>query len=230
MDLLAPPQTSNGGGADVRQRAQILKQTLAEFGVPVEVVSIKEGPTVTQFGLEPGEIVKELRNGETQRRRVSVHSILRLNNDLALALAAPSIRIEAPVPGRPYVGIEIPNTDKTMVGLRGILESKQFAKVASPLALALGRDVSGDPIVVDLTKMPHLLIAGATGSGKSVCLNAIISSLLMNNTSQQVQFVMVDPKMVELPAYNGIPHLVGPVITDTSKSARRPGLADASDG
>ncbi len=218
MDLLAPTQTTNGGGADVRQRAQTLKQTLAEFGVPVEVVSIKEGPTVTQFGLEPGEIIKELRNGETQRRRVSVHSILRLNNDLALALAAPSIRIEAPVPGRPYVGIEIPNTDKTMVGLRGILESKQFAKVASPLALALGRDVSGDPIVVDLTKMPHLLIAGATGSGKSVCLNAIISSLLMNNTAQQVQFVMVDPKMVELPAYNGIPHLVGPVITDTSKA------------
>jgi len=217
LDLLRPDANGHGGNADARQRAQTLVQTLAEFNVPVEVVSVKEGPTVTQFGLEPGEIVRELRNGEVLRRRVSVNSIVRLSNDLALALAAPSIRIEAPVPGRPYVGVEIPNSAKTLVSLRSILEAREFAKVGSPLALALGRDVSGDPVVVDLTRMPHLLIAGATGSGKSVCINAIVCSLLMNNGPESVRFLMVDPKMVELPGYNGIPHLLGPVITDPTQ-------------
>jgi S-DNA-T family DNA segregation ATPase FtsK/SpoIIIE len=217
MDLLRPDESGSGAPADVRERARILVQTLAEFNVPVEVVSIKEGPTVTQYGLEPGEIVKELRNGEVIRRRVSVNSIIRLSNDLALALAAASIRIEAPVPGRPYVGVEIPNTAKTLVSLRGVLESREFARVASPLAIALGRDVSGDPVVADLTRMPHLLITGATGSGKSVCINAIVCTLLMNNGPEIVRFVMVDPKMVELPGYNGIPHLLGPVITDPSQ-------------
>ena len=219
MALLRLEQTNAAANSDARQRSQLIKQTLAEFGVPVEVVSIKEGPTVTQFGVEPGELVREMRNGEVLRRRVTVSSILRLNNDLALALAAPSLRIEAPVPGRPYVGIEVPNAAKTMVNLRNILESKDFAKVGSPLAVALGRDVSGDPVVADLTRMPHLLIAGATGSGKSVCINAVICSLLMNNGPESVQLLMVDPKMVELPGYNGIPHLVGPVITDPTHAA-----------
>ncbi len=217
LDLLKPDEGHPNSNADVRQRAQILKQTLAEFGIPVEVVSIKEGPVVTQFGLEPGEIVRELRNGEIRRRRVSVASILRLSNDLALALAAPSIRIEAPVPGRPYVGVEVPNTTKTLVSLRSILTSREFGRMRSPLAAALGRDVSGDPVVIDLASLPHLLIAGATGSGKSVCINAIICSLLMNNGPETVRFIMVDPKMVELPAYNGIPHLLGPVITDVTQ-------------
>ena len=217
LTLLRAETAGRTGQTDVRQRAQLLKQTLAEFGVPVEVVSIKEGPTVTQFGLEPGEVVKELRGGEVVRRRTSVHSIQRLSNDLALALAAASIRIEAPVPGRPYVGIEIPNSAKTMVTLRSILESAEFAKVRSPLAVALGRDVAGDPVIADVTRLPHLLIAGATGSGKSVCINAIISSLLMNHSPERVRFLMVDPKMVELPAYNGIPHLYGSVITDVSQ-------------
>lgn len=217
LTLLRTETAQRGGQPDARQRAQLLKQTLAEFGVPVEVVSIKEGPTVTQFGLEPGEVVKELRGGEVVRRRVSVHSIQRLSNDLALALAAASIRIEAPVPGRPYVGIEIPNAAKTMVTLRGVLESAEFAKVRSPLAVALGRDVAGDPVVADLARLPHLLIAGATGSGKSVCINAIVASLLMNNGPERVRFLMVDPKMVELPAYNGIPHLYGSVITDAAQ-------------
>jgi S-DNA-T family DNA segregation ATPase FtsK/SpoIIIE len=217
LTLLRAETAARTGQTDVRQRAQLLKQTLAEFGVPVEVVSIKEGPTVTQFGLEPGEVVKELRGGEVVRRRVSVHSIQRLSNDLALALAAASIRIEAPVPGRPYVGIEIPNSAKTMVTLRSILESAEFAKVRAPLAVALGRDVAGDPVIADVTRLPHLLIAGATGSGKSVCINAIISSLLMNHSPQRVRFLMVDPKMVELPAYNGIPHLYGSVITDVAQ-------------
>ena len=218
LDLLrADANHAGGSGPDVRQRAQTLKQVLADFGVPVEVVSIKEGPTVTQFGLEPGEVVRELRSGEVQRRRVSVHSIMRLSNDLALGLAADSIRIEAPVPGRAYVGVEVPNAAKTLVSLRSILESREFPGGGSPLVMALGRDVSGDPVVADLTRMPHLLIAGATGSGKSVCINAIISSFLMNNSPQNVRLLMVDPKMVELPAYNGIPHLLGPVITDTAQ-------------
>ncbi len=207
------------GSADARQRGQLIKSTLAEFGVPVEIVSVKEGPRVTQFGLEPGEIVRELRSGEVLRRRVSVASILRLQNDLALALAAPSLRIEAPVPGRPYVGVEVPNTVKTLVSLRNILEAKEFARVGSPLTVALGRDVSGDPVVADLTRMPHLLIAGATGSGKSVCINALICSLLMSNPPEIVQLIMVDPKMVELPAYNGIPHLIGSVITEAAQAS-----------
>jgi DNA segregation ATPase FtsK/SpoIIIE, S-DNA-T family len=219
MSLLRADPQNRGAQSDAKQRAQLLKQTLAEFGVPVEVVSVKEGPTVTQFGLEPGEIVKELRGGEVVRRRVSVHSIERLSNDLALTLSAASIRIEAPVPGRPYVGIEIPNSIKTMVTLRSVLKSPEFATVNSPLAIALGRDVAGDPVVADLARLPHLLIAGATGSGKSVCINAVTSSLLMNNGPERVRFLMIDPKMVELPAFNGIPHLYGQVITDPAQVA-----------
>lgn len=222
-DLLRLDQGNATAGAasstDARQRGQLIKSTLAEFGVPVEIVSIKEGPRVTQFGLEPGEIVRELRNGEVLRRRVAVASILRLQNDLALALAAPSLRIEAPVPGRPYVGVEVPNTANSLVSLRNILQAKEFTRAGAPLAIALGRDVSGDPVVADLTRMPHLLIAGATGSGKSVCINALICSLLMNNPPETVRFIMVDPKMVELPIYNGIPHLLGPVITESAQAA-----------
>ncbi len=217
LDLLKPGEYGSGSYADSRQRAQLLKQTLADFGIPVEVISIKEGPRVTQFGLEPGEIIKELRSGEIRRRRVPVASILRLTNDLALALAAPSLRIEAPVPGRPYVGVEVPNTDQSLVSLRNVLETREFKRASAPLVIGLGRDVAGDPVVVDLARMPHLLIAGATGSGKSVCINALITSLLMNNHPDRVQLLMVDPKMVELPAYNGIPHLLGEVITDTSQ-------------
>jgi len=224
LDLLRPDPESNGAATsggyspNARQRAQLIKHTLADFGVPVEVVSIKEGPTVTQFGVEPGEIVKE-RDGELIRRRVSVQRILRLRDDLALELAATSLRIEAPVPGRPYVGIEVPNTAKTLVSLRGVIESQSFVAARSPLAVALGRDVSGDPVVTDLGKLPHLLIAGSTGSGKSVCINALACSLLMSNGPETLRFLMVDPKMVELPGYNGIPHLLGPVITDPGEAA-----------
>ena len=219
LDLLRPdpdgsgPAAAGAYSANARQRGQLIKQTLADFGVPVEIVSIKEGPTVTQFGIQPGEVVLE-RDGQLIRRRVSVQRILKLRDDLALELAAASLRIEAPVPGRSYVGIEVANTAKTLVNLRGVLESESFATAHSPLAVALGRDVSGDSVVVDLGRMPHLLIAGATGSGKSVCVNAIICSLLMSNGPETVRFVMVDPKMVELPGYNGAPHLLGPVVTD----------------
>ncbi len=216
-DPAGPVAAVGAYSANARQRGQLIKQTLADFGVPVEIVSIKEGPTVTQFGVQPGEVVFE-RDGQVVRRRVSVQRILKLRDDLALELAAASLRIEAPVPGRPYVGIEVANSAKTLVNLRGVLESEAFVSAATPLAVALGRDVSGDPVIVNLGRMPHLLIAGATGSGKSVCVNALICSLIMNNGPETVRFVMVDPKMVELPGYNGIPHLLGPVITDPAQA------------
>lgn len=222
LDFLKPDASGSAPAAgsysaNSRQRGQLIKQTLAEFGVPVEIVSIKEGPTVTQFGVQPGEVVLE-RDGQLIHRKVSVQRILKLRDDLALELAAASLRIEAPVPGRPYVGIEVANTAKTLVNLRGVLESEGFAAAGAPLAVALGRDVSGDPVVLNLARMPHLLIAGATGSGKSVCVNSIICSILMSNGPETVRFVMIDPKMVELPGYNGAPHLLGPVITDPAQS------------
>ncbi len=193
----------------MREMANTIERTLAAFNVPAKVVNVNRGPTVTQFGVEPGFIE---RNGE--RYKVRVSKIERLSDDLALALAASSIRIEAPVPGRPYVGIEVPNPRSTLVTLRGVLESPEFQKVGSSLAVALGKDVSGAPVAADLGKMPHLLIAGATGAGKSVCINGIITSLLYRNTPDTVRFLMVDPKMVELPIYNGIPHLLAPVVTE----------------
>ena len=209
LTLLASETSQRFGEATVREMANTIERTLAAFNVPAKVVSVSRGPTVTQFGVEPGFIE---RNGE--RYKVRVSKIERLSDDLALALAASSIRIEAPVPGRPYVGIEVPNPRSTLVTLRGVLESPEFQKVGSTLAVALGKDVSGAAVAADLTRMPHLLIAGATGSGKSVCINAIITSLLVNNTPNTVRFLMVDPKRVELPIYNGIPHLLAPVVTD----------------
>jgi S-DNA-T family DNA segregation ATPase FtsK/SpoIIIE len=157
---------------------------------------------VTQFGVEPGFIERQDRDGNVHRFKVGVSKILSLTNDLALALAAESIRIEAPVPGRSVVGIEVPNSAKAMVGLRGVVESNQFRKVRSRLAIAMGRDVSGDAYVADLSAMPHLLIAGATGSGKSVCLNAAIVSLIYQNTADQLKLLLIDPKRVELTRYN----------------------------
>ncbi|MFZ1753122.1 MAG: DNA translocase FtsK, partial [Caldilineaceae bacterium] len=148
---------------------------------------------------------------------VRVSRIVNLADDLALALAAPAVRIEAPVPGYPYVGIEVPNTDKIDVGMRGILESQMMRSKGGNLPLALGRDTAGAPVVSDLARAPHLLIAGSTGSGKSVCINAIITSLLMHHGPESLRFVMVDPKMVELPGYNGIPHMIGKVITEVDQ-------------
>ena len=176
---------------------------------PSRVVHVESGPTVTQFGVEPQYLEKS-----GQRRKVRVNRIANLADDLALALAAKSVRIEAPVPGRPYVGIEVPNSVKSLVSLRGILESSATKKADGPLMMGLGRDTSGSPVAMDLTKAPHLLIAGATGSGKSVSINAILTSLLMQHGPESLQLVLVDPKMVELPSYNGIPHLIGKVITD----------------
>ena len=197
----------------IRTKTRIIEETLAHFHVPARVVEVQRGPRVTQFGVEPGYIERTVR-GETRRYKVKVRAITRLANDLALALSAPRIRIEAPVPGKPIVGIEVPNDNADIVTLRGVMESPEFQRLQSPLRLALGRDVSGAPLVADLAKMPHLLIAGATGSGKSVCINTILACLLCHNPPDRLNLLLIDPKMVELSVYNGIPHLVTPVITD----------------
>lgn len=200
------------GGSDIHALERTIEQTLEDFDVPVRVVHVESGPTVTQFGVEPMYVEKS-----GQRRKVRVNRIANLADDLALALAAKSVRIEAPVPGRPYVGIEVPNAVKSLVSLRGILESTAMHKPGAQLMMGLGRDTSGAPAVMDLAQAPHLLIAGATGSGKSVSINAILTSLLMQHGPESLQLVLVDPKMVELPSYNGIPHLIGNVITDVEQ-------------
>ena len=197
---------------DIEGMAEIIHQTLRDFDIPVEIVSIESGPTITQFGVQPLYIE---RGG--QRRKIRVSRIASVADDLALALAAAAIRIEAPVPGQPYVGIEVPNPEKTMVGAKGILESKQLARQGGMLPLALGRDTAGLPVVADLARAPHLLIAGATGSGKSACINGLIICLLMHHGPESLRFIMVDPKRVELPAYNRIPHIIGKVITDVEQ-------------
>jgi S-DNA-T family DNA segregation ATPase FtsK/SpoIIIE len=200
------------GSVDVDTLQAAIEGTLSDFGVPVRVVHVESGPTVTQFGVEP---LYTEQSGK--RRKVRVNRIVNLADDLALALAAPSVRIEAPVPGRPYVGIEVPNSVKAMVSMRGILESGALRQRDGKMLLALGRDTAGAPVVMDMARAPHLLIAGATGSGKSVCINTIITSLLMQHGPETLKFIMVDPKMVELPGYNGIPHLIGKVITDVNQ-------------
>ncbi|MCB9076335.1 MAG: DNA translocase FtsK [Anaerolineaceae bacterium] len=214
ISLLAPPVKDAGQGANARYQAQIIEETLGGFGIPGEVVEINSGPTVTQFGLKLGTIERKLPDGATIQQRIRVNKVLALSNDLALALSASPIRIEAPVPGRPLVGIEVPNTDKTMVSLRGVIESDDFQKSTKPLLVALGKGVSGQAVSASLVDTPHLLIAGATGSGKSVCINTLISTLLFTHAPEQLRFLMIDPKMVELTSYNGIPHLIAPVVTD----------------
>jgi S-DNA-T family DNA segregation ATPase FtsK/SpoIIIE len=195
-----------------KERANLIEETLASFGAPVRVIEIKRGPTITQFGVEP--LFVETRSGRT---RVRVSKIANLADDLALALAAPRIRIQAPVPGHSYVGIEVPNSESNRVTLLEIIDSKSYTLKKSPLKIALGMNVSGEPISTDLSGLPHILIAGTTGSGKSVCVNSIICCLLLNNSPATLRFIMVDPKRVELTGYNGIPHLLSPVITDTEK-------------
>ncbi len=200
---------------EIRQRSRIIEETLAAFGVPVRVVEVNRGPTVTQFGIQPGYIERvDRKTGTIRREKVKVSRIISLQNDLALALAAAPIRIEAPVPGKPIVGIEVPNKRTSIVTLRSVLESDVWRTFKGRLKIALGRDVAGRPVVADLARMPHLLIAGATGSGKSVCINAIIACLMATHTPEEVRFILVDPKRVELTVYNGVPHLIGNVLTD----------------
>jgi S-DNA-T family DNA segregation ATPase FtsK/SpoIIIE len=197
------------------QRAQVIEESLTSLGAPARVVEINRGPTITQFGVEPDFI--ETRSG---RKRVRVSKISALADDLALALAARRIRIQAPVPGKGYVGIEVPNGEISLVTLRDILENQAFKRMKSPLAFALGQNVSGNAVAADLAAMPHLLIAGATGAGKSVCVNALICCLLMNNTPENLRLIMVDPKRVELTGYNGIPHLLAPVVVELDRVVR----------
>jgi S-DNA-T family DNA segregation ATPase FtsK/SpoIIIE len=217
LELLDPASPAAYGDTDVRRKAQLIEETLGSFGVPASVVEVNQGPTVTQFGLDPGYIERRVAGGDVQLQRVRVGRIARLADDLSLALAAAPIRIEAPVPGRSVVGLEVPNEAISLVSLRGVMESNSFERIDSRLALALGEDVSGNAVAVDLGLMPHLLIAGATGSGKSVCMNAVICCLLVNNTPGDLQMLMVDPKMVELVGYNDIPHLVAPVVVSVEQ-------------
>jgi len=211
LDLLEEDEPSSVSPEEIRQKAAIIEETLRQFGLEARVVEATQGPAVTQFGLLPGYIERPGPDGEVRRQKVRVAQIAALANDLALALAAPSLRIEAPVPGRGLIGIEVPNRQIQVVRLRGLLASPEFRKVGSPLAIALGRDVAGRPVVADLAAMPHLLIAGTTGSGKSVCINALITCLVCNNTPEELRLVLIDPKMVELVRWNGLPHLYGKV-------------------
>ncbi|HHH40568.1 MAG TPA: DNA translocase FtsK, partial [Chloroflexi bacterium] len=212
-EILAPGHDHEVSLATLRQQARIIEETLASLGAPVKVQEINPGPVVTQFGLEP--LVTTGPNG--QETRVKVSRIKALADDLALALEAKTLRVEAPIPGKGLVGIEVPNPETTLVSLRDVLESPRFAEVDSPLKLCLGEDVSGRPIVADLTAMPHLLIAGTTGSGKSVCINGIIAALLLQRTPDELRLLMVDPKRVELTGYEGIPHLVSKVVVDMER-------------
>ncbi len=211
LDLLEEEEPPAVSSEEIRQKAAIIEETLRQFGLEARVVEATQGPAVTQFGLLPGYIERPGPEGEVRRQKVRVAQIAALANDLALALAAPSLRIEAPVPGRGLIGIEVPNQRIHMVRLRGLLASPEFRKVGSPLAIALGRDVAGRPVVADLASMPHLLIAGTTGSGKSVCIHALITCLVYNNTPEELRLVLIDPKMVELVRWNGLPHLYGKV-------------------
>ncbi len=211
-EILEPPQAPIVNEEFVQKRARLIEETLASFGAPSQVVEISRGPTVTMFGVEP--LFVESRSGQT---RVRVGKIASLADDLALALAAPRIRIQAPVPGRGYVGIEVPNDEMALVALREVVESEVFTRNKSPLRFALGKDVAGHPKAANLDAMPHLLIAGTTGSGKSVCVNAILSCLLLNNTPDDLRLILVDPKRVELTGYNGIPHLLAPVVVEIER-------------
>lgn len=211
-DILDPASPAAMQSHYDKDRARIIEETLASFGAPAHIVEIHRGPAVTQYGVEPDFI--ESRSGRT---RVRVAKIVNLADDLALALAAPSIRIQAPVPGKAYVGIEVPNSELTLVSLRELIETEAFKKVRSSLRFAFGKDVAGKPLCADLTNMPHLLVAGTTNSGKSVLVNAILTSLLLNNSPQDLRLVLVDPKRVELTGYNGIPHLLAPVVVDAER-------------
>ncbi len=206
MDLLEDQQSElQVNDAELKAQAKLIEEKLNEFGIEVTVRDARPGPTVTQFTLQPAEGVR-------------LNSIANLKDDLSLALAAQSLRIEAPIPGKSLVGIEMPNSVRTIVHLREILESPQFHENTSSLTLPLGRDVSGEAVVASLDEMPHLLIAGATGSGKSVCMNVILTALLYQNAPHELKFILIDPKRVELMPYNGIPHLLTPVITESDKA------------
>ncbi|MGD2058342.1 MAG: DNA translocase FtsK, partial [Anaerolineales bacterium] len=217
LELLASGRMNIVSSKEINLAAGLIEKTLADFGIPARVVDFKTGPAVTQFALEPGYVETTGPDGEPRRNKVRVSAISGLANDLALALSAPRLRIEAPVPGHPYMGIEVPNRKPALVRLRPILETDAFQRIQSPLAIALGRDVAGEAVAADLGAMPHLLIAGTTGSGKSVCIASLTVCLAMNNLPEDLRMVMIDPKMVELIRFNGMPHLVGKVETELER-------------
>lgn len=209
MSLLQVPlqQSQSKEHSMLSKNARKLEETLASFGVSAKVSKVHLGPSVTKYEVYPATGVK-------------VSKIVNLTDDLALALAAKGIRMEAPIPGKSAIGIEVPNQDVALVTLREVLDSPKMKKEKNPLAIALGRDISGDAVMAELNKMPHLLVAGATGSGKSVCINGIIISILLRSKPHEVKLMMIDPKMVELNVYNGIPHLLSPVVTEPKKAAQ----------
>ena len=217
LEMLSDVELNKPTEEEINTNARIIKNTLLEFDVETEVIDVKIGPTVTQYAVSPyTETLND--DGETVLNRVRVSEITNLNGDLALALSARRLRIQAPVPGHSYVGIEVPNRQPSTVALRPVLESENFYRVRHrPLALPLGRDVSGEPFIADLATMPHLLIAGTTGSGKSIMLAAMTTALALNNTPDNVKLVLLDPKMVELSRFNGLPHLLGPVETELDR-------------
>jgi S-DNA-T family DNA segregation ATPase FtsK/SpoIIIE len=217
LDLLITGKTFKPDQRHINTSAGLIEKTLAEFGIPAQVVGFQIGPTVTQFAVKPGYLNGTEDDTDEERKRVRISRITSLKKDLALALSAKQLRIEAPVPGRSYIGIEVPNEKSSLVRLRSLLESEPFYKLDSPLAIALGSDVSGEPVVADLASMPHLLIAGTTGSGKSVCIASLTTCLVMNNSPDQLRLVMIDPKMVELVRFNGLPHLYGKVETNLER-------------
>jgi len=209
LDAVTPPPLDVESDED---RARVIEETLRAFNAPAKVVEIRRGPAITMFGVEPDYL--ESRTGKT---KVRVSNITRLADDLAMALKASRIRMQAPVPGKGYVGIEVPNIKTAMVSILDIVESPQFIGNPSPLKFALGKDVTGKPFTADLASMPHLLIGGTTNSGKSVCVNSILTGFLLNMNPDQLRLLLVDPKRVELTVYNGIPHLLADVIVDAEK-------------
>lgn len=205
LGLLDYSSSTKAEAGDIGKNVEIIKKTLKDFGIEVSMSEVNVGPTLTQYTLKPAEGMK-------------LANITARNNDVALALAAHPIRVEAPIPGKALVGIEVPNKVSATVSLREVLEAPEYKDVSSNLSLALGRDVAGKVMVADLKKMPHLLIAGATGSGKSVCMNAILINLLYKNSPQDLRLLLIDPKRVEFVEYNGIPHLLTQVVTETDKT------------
>jgi S-DNA-T family DNA segregation ATPase FtsK/SpoIIIE len=204
LSLLIKPKAEEER-EDLKAKSTLLEETLSEFGISAKVVGALQGPVITRFEVQPA-------------KGVTVSSITSRSNDIALKLAAPSIRIEAPIPGKAALGIEVPNKRPSFVYLSEILSTREFYESPSKLTLSLGKDIAGRPVIADLTTMPHLLIAGTTGSGKSVCINCIINSVLFQATPDEVKFLLIDPKRVELKTYNDIPHLITPVITDPKKA------------
>ena len=211
------PDDEAGAAREMKKNADILVNTLDSFGVKTTMLDICRGPSVTRYELQPQAGIK-------------VSRITSLADDIALNLATAGVRIEAPIPGKPAVGIEVPNKIRSTVNIRAVFESQNYINMRSPLTMALGKDIAGAAQVADLCKMPHLLIAGSTGSGKSVCVNSIIISFLFRSSPEDVKLILIDPKVVELAEYNGIPHLLMPVVTEPRKAAGRPWRQRCRDG